>query len=96
MKTPEPIEAALTRLTAALGELDAAARSLSDEEVDRAKLEDVAAAMNDDRSKLSVELDGALARSRKLEAASEEVARRLREASVSIRAILAQAGERES
>ncbi len=47
--------------------------------------------MQADRSKLAVELDGAIARSKSLELANGEVARRLNGASAEIRGVLAEA-----
>jgi Domain of unknown function (DUF4164) len=47
--------------------------------------------MQDDRSRLVVELDGAIARSKSLELANDEVARRLHGASAEIREVLAEA-----
>jgi hypothetical protein len=96
MNIPEPIEAALARLAAALDLLDGASRMRSDEESFRARLEGDLSSLHDDRSRLSVELEAALARSRKLETASEEVAARLKTAGASIKAILSGAGAHES
>ncbi|SFK23465.1 protein of unknown function [Methylocapsa palsarum] len=95
MNTPESIKAALIRLAAALDQLDAAAGSRSEDDVLFGKLKEELAAMRDDRSTLQSELDGALARSKKLEFASEEVARRLKAAGASINAILAGTGARD-
>jgi hypothetical protein len=47
--------------------------------------------MQDDRSRLAVELDGAIARAKSLELANDEVARRLTAASAEIRGVLAEA-----
>lgn len=88
MKTPEYIEAALNRLAAALDLLDAATERRARADALRANLEEELAVMQDDRSKLAVELDAAVARSRTLELANEEVARKLKNASASIRSLL--------
>ncbi|MGB6325931.1 MAG: DUF4164 family protein [Methylocella sp.] len=50
--------------------------------------------MQDDRSRLAAELDGAIARSKSLELANDEVARRLNGASAEIRGVLAEAARR--
>ena len=52
-------------------------------------------ASKDDRSRLAVELDGAVARARSLELANGEVARRLNYASAGIKAVLAEAAARD-
>jgi len=51
--------------------------------------------MQDDRSRLAVELDGAIARAKSLELANDEVARRLNHASAGIKAVLAEAAARD-
>ena len=43
--------------------------------------------MQDDRSRLALDLDDSLARGRRLEAANEEVARRLESAGLALRAL---------
>ncbi len=54
----------------------------------RANLEEELAVMQDDRSRLAVELDGAVARSNSLEAANAEIARRLKSANSALREVL--------
>lgn len=88
MDTPERFDAALKRLSAALEKLEAATERRVRAEAQRANLEEELAVMQDDRARLAVELDGALARSISLETTSEEVARRLNEASAAVRAML--------
>jgi chromosome segregation ATPase len=90
-KLPEHLDAALRRLAAALDRLDAARERRAKADALRANIEDELAVMQDDRSRLAVELDGAIARSRSLELANDEVARRLSGASAEIREVLAEA-----
>jgi chromosome segregation ATPase len=90
-KLPERLDAALKRLGAALDRLDAASDRRAKADALRANLEDELAVMQDDRSRLAVELDGAIARAKSLELANNEVARRLNGASAEIRGILAEA-----
>ena len=88
---PERLDAALKRLDAALDRLDAASERRAKADALRTNLEDELAVMQDDRSRLAVELDGAIARAKSLELANDEVARRLNGASAEIRAVLAEA-----
>jgi len=94
MTTPERLEAALRRLAAALDQLDAASERRVKADLLRANLEEELAVMQDDRSRLAVELDGAVARSNALQVANDEVARRLKSASATIKALLAAADAR--
>jgi hypothetical protein len=88
MNTPARIEAALKKLAAALDQLDAACERRIDAEAERNNLEEEFAVLQDDRSRLGVELDSAMARSKSLELATDEVARRLQKASTTLRAML--------
>jgi chromosome segregation ATPase len=90
-KLPERLDAALKRLAAALDRLDAANERRTKADALRANLEEELAIMQDDRARLAVELDGAIARSKSLELANGEVARRLNVASAEIRGVLAEA-----
>lgn len=90
-KLPEFLDAALKRLAAALDRLDAASERRTKADALRANLEDELAVMQDDRARLAVELDGAIARSKSLELANGEVARRLNGASAEIKRVLAEA-----
>ena len=94
-KLPERLDAALMRLAAALDRLDAACERRAKADALRTNLEDELAVMQDDRSRLAAELDGAIARSKSLELATDEVARRLNGASAEIRGVLAEAVARE-
>ncbi len=89
MDIPERLDDALKRLAAAVEKLDAASERRSRAEALRANLEEELAVMQDDRSRLAVEFDGAVARALLLETANEEAARRLKSASAAIRAVLA-------
>ncbi|MGH6848384.1 MAG: DUF4164 family protein [Methylocella sp.] len=90
-KLPERLDAALKRLAAALDRLDAASERRAKADALRTNLEDELAVMQDDRSRLAVELDGAIARAKSLELANGEVSRRLNAASAVIRGVLAEA-----
>lgn len=94
-KLPECLEAALRKLAAALDRLDAANERRAKADALRANVEEELAVMQDDRSRLAVELDGAVARSKSLELANHEVARRLNHASAEIKAVLSGAAARE-
>jgi chromosome segregation ATPase len=94
-KLPERLDAALKRLAAALDRLDAASERRAKADALRTNLEDELAVMQDDRSRLAVELDGAVARARSLELANDEVARRLNHARAGIKAVLAEAAARD-
>lgn len=88
MDPAERCEAALERLSAALEKLEAATERRVRAEALRANLEEELAVIQDDRSRLAVELDGALARSISLETTSQEVARRLNGAGEAVKAVL--------
>ena len=94
-KLPERLDAALKRLAAALDRLDAAGERRAKADALRANLVDELAVMQDDRSRLAAELDGAIARATSLELANEEIARRLNHASAEIKAVLAEAAARD-
>lgn len=94
-KLPERLDAALRRLAAALDRLDAASERRVKMDALRANLEEELAVMQDDRSRLAVELDGAIARTKSLELANDEVARRLSHASETIKAVLSEADARD-
>ena len=88
MSLPINLEAALRRLTAALDQLEAAIQRRAQADAARANLEEELAIMQDDRSRLAVELDGAMARGNTLAQVNDEVARRLQRASATIGAVL--------
>jgi hypothetical protein len=85
------LEIALKRLAVALDQIEAAAMRRAQADLERGNIEEEFAVMQDDRTRLAVELDGALARSASLELATDEVAKRLRNVGVSIQLILEKA-----
>ncbi|HVX92194.1 MAG TPA: DUF4164 domain-containing protein [Xanthobacteraceae bacterium] len=89
MTDTNALEAATKRITLALEALEEAVERRL--EVDRggAELADQLHAFDADRSRLASELDAVAARSRRLESANREVARRLDTAIESIRSVLA-------
>jgi hypothetical protein len=91
MTTPPRLETALKRLTTALDQLEAAAERRAQADAGRANLEEEFTVMQDDRTRLAVELDGVLARSSTLELANDEVARRLQGVGTTIKTILEKA-----
>ncbi|HET6377766.1 MAG TPA: DUF4164 family protein [Methylocella sp.] len=93
---PESLAVALRRLAAALDKLDAACERRAKADALRANLEEELAVMQDDRARLAVELDGALARVKSLELAHEEISRKLSHARGEIAAVLSEAAMRES
>jgi hypothetical protein len=82
------LEQALRRLSAALDRLELAATARLDAEHALEPLETELAIMRDDRSRLAVELDGALARNASLENTTREVSRRVARAMGRIEAVL--------
>lgn len=89
------LDGSLGRLSAALDALETTVARRIDNELSLADLEEELAIMQDDRSRLALELDAALAQKSALEKTREEVLRRLHGASVGIRAVLGEtaAGE---
>jgi chromosome segregation ATPase len=88
MTTPARLETALKRLAASLDQLEAAAERRAEAEAQRSNLEEEFAVMQDDRTRLAVELDGVLARSSALELANDDVSRRLKSLGATIKTIL--------
>ncbi|MBV8449072.1 MAG: DUF4164 domain-containing protein [Hyphomicrobiales bacterium] len=82
------LDQALQRLSAALDRLELAATARLDAEQGLEPLETELAIMRDDRSRLAVELDGALARNASLEQATREMSQRVGRAIGSIEAVL--------
>ena len=82
------LDAALKRLAVALDQLEAAAERRAAADAVRADLEEELAIMQDDRSRLAVELDGTIARAQSLQTANNEVSRRLERASATLRSVL--------
>lgn len=87
MDLPDRLQRALQRLNGALDALEAAAERRAEAEAARVDAEAEFAVMQDDRSRLAVELDAALARARGLDRAVDEVAGRLDRAGATLRDI---------
>ncbi len=87
------IESPLKRLRAALDTLEAAIERRARIEATRGDAQEELALMQDDRSRLAVELDGALEHNRVLLSANAEAAKRLEAAGAAIKSVLASAGE---
>jgi chromosome segregation ATPase len=85
---PDALESSLKRLVAAVDALERAAERRMRHDEERANAEEEYALMQDDRSRLAVELDAALDRSRALEAASAEAETRLARAAQAIDALI--------
>ena len=84
----ELLEPPLKRLRTALDLLEAAVERWLRQEGGRADGQEELALMQDDRTRLATELDGALGRNRDLAAANVEAARRIERASAVIKALL--------
>ncbi len=82
------IEQATRRLTAALDALDAAVERRVEGDRGTAALSEQVHALAADRSKLAADLDAQVARSRHLEAANRDIARRIDAAMENIRLVL--------
>jgi len=80
----DALEVSLKRLAAAVDSLERAAERRMHQDEARANAEEEFALMQDDRSRLAVELDAALDRSRALEAANVNAGERLAEAARAI------------
>ncbi len=93
MSIPTALEAALKRLSAALDHLDAASDRRARADAARGDLEDELTVMQDDRSRLAMELNSALARIESLDLAHREAERRLERAGATIRAALGESAE---
>jgi ABC-type transporter Mla subunit MlaD len=89
MSETDSIEAASRRLALALDALDAAAEHRRETARNAEALTTQIQALGDDRARLAGELDEAVARSRTLESANREVARRIAQAVETIRGVLA-------
>ncbi|MCC3245496.1 DUF4164 domain-containing protein [Methylocystis sp. WRRC1] len=88
MTNPEKLDGALARLTAALDQLERSVSLKLEDDVSSAELEEELAIMQDDRARLALDLDAALARISALEKARDEVLRRLDDAGAGVAAVL--------
>lgn len=82
------LDAALSRLDLSIDRLTAAVQRRRGADRTIADLRDEVARLGEDRSKLALDLDGAMLRAGRLEDANKEVSRRLVSAMESIRAVL--------
>jgi hypothetical protein len=89
------LDDALKRLEGALGLLEASVSRRLDAEKRRGDLETELQLMQDDRARLAVELDGAVTRLQRFEAATDDVSRRVGQAIGAIQSVLTQAGQLE-
>ncbi len=88
MSEQSAIDAATRRLTMALDQLDAAVDRRIEIERSRTILTEQVHALDADRSRLAADLDTQTARSRRLESANRDIARRLDAAMQNIRSVL--------
>jgi hypothetical protein len=88
-QSKERFEAARRRLRAAFAALDAAISRRAERAGELADRLAEHSALQDDRSRLAIELDAAAKRARSLEAANVEAARRIERAAAAVRAVLA-------
>lgn len=95
MKLPQRLQEALSRLASALEQLEAAGERRAIADRVRADLEDELAVMQDDRARLTVELDGSLARTRALALANEDAQLAVERATASVRVVLEAAAREE-
>lgn len=86
------LEAAVAELQTALAQLERTVAAKLEDELSSAELEEELAIMQDDRSRLALDLDAALARQNTLEKSRDEVLRRLEAASEGVTAALGAAG----
>ena len=82
------IDTTTKRLSEALDALDAAVERRLEIESSRAILTEQVHALDADRARLAAELDGQMARARRLESANRDIARRLDAAMENIRLVL--------
>jgi hypothetical protein len=88
-----PLDDAMKRLDAALGLLEASVSRRLDAERRKGVLETELQLMQEDRSRLAEDLDEALTRLQRYEAATDDVSRRVQGAILAVRSVLAQAGQ---
>ncbi len=90
-----PLDDAMKRLDAALGLLEASVSRRLDAEKRRGSLETELQLMQDDRSRLAEELDGALTQIKRYEVATDDVGQRVQLAILAVQNVLTQAGQLE-
>jgi hypothetical protein len=82
------IEDAILRLRASLNALEAAAAHRQEADRSKSTLETELALMQDDRARLAVELDSALARAQRLDTTTDELVRRIDRAIGTVRSVI--------
>jgi len=87
-----PLDDAMKRLDVALGLLEASVSRRLEGDKRRGGLETELQLMQDDRSRLAEELDGALTRLHRYETATDDVSRRVQLAILAVQNVLTQAG----
>jgi len=90
-----PLDDAMKRLEIALGLLEASVSRRLEADKRRGDLETELQLMQDDRARLAVELDGAVTRLHRYEAAADDVSRRVRQAIGAVQTVLVEAGQLE-
>ena len=85
---PPRLDAALTRFERGLAALETAVAQRLENEMSLADLEEELAVMQDDRGRLALDLDAALARAATVEKTRDEVLRRVERASASVASVL--------
>lgn len=85
------LDDAMKRLESALSLLEASVSRRLEAEKRRGSLETELQLMQDDRSRLAVELDGALTRLNRFEVATDDVSKRVHEAIGAVQTVLSQA-----
>lgn len=91
-----PLDDAMKRLDVALGLLEASVSRRLEADRRKGSLETELQLMQDDRSRLAEELDGALTRLQRFEVATDDVSRRVQLAILAVQNVLAQSGQLES
>jgi hypothetical protein len=86
-----PLDEAMGRIRSALGRIEVALEKRMRLDAQRAGAEQEFHLMQDDRARLAVELDGALADTRALSAASAAASKALERAAAAIEAVLSRA-----
>ncbi len=92
---PPRLDAALARFERGLDALESAVAQRLENEMSLADLEEELAVMQDDRSRLALDLDAALARAATVEKTRDEVLRRIERASASVASVLGVAPPRD-
>jgi len=92
---PPRIDAALARFERGLDALETAVAQRLENEMSLADLEEELAVMQDDRGRLALDLDEALARAATVEKTRDEVLRRVERASASVASVLGVAPPRD-